>query len=54
LEKYITSIFWVEETRRRESSVLFQLFLDPEDGGDMFLRNVSWLSMDYMALYLGI
>jgi hypothetical protein len=26
-------------------------FLDPEDGGDMFLRNVCWHSMDYMALY---
>jgi hypothetical protein len=25
---------------------------DPEDGGDMFLRNVSWLSTDYTALYL--
>jgi hypothetical protein len=23
----------------------------PEDGGDMFLRNVGWLSTDYMALY---
>jgi hypothetical protein len=22
-----------------------------EDGGDMFLRNVGWLSMDYTALY---
>jgi hypothetical protein len=22
-----------------------------EDGGDMFLQNVSWLSMDYTALY---
>jgi hypothetical protein len=27
-------------------------FLDPEDGGDMFLRNVGWLSTDYKALYL--
>jgi hypothetical protein len=26
-------------------------FLDPEDGGDMFLRNVGLLSTDYMALY---
>jgi hypothetical protein len=22
---------------------LFGLFFDPEDGGDMFLQNVSWL-----------
>jgi hypothetical protein len=27
------------------------LFFDPEDGGDTFLRNVGWLSTDYMALY---
>jgi hypothetical protein len=24
---------------------------DPEDGGDMFLRSICWLSTDYMALY---
>jgi hypothetical protein len=28
------------------------LFLDPEDGGDTFLRNVCWYSTDYTALYL--
>jgi hypothetical protein len=28
-----------------------RLFFDPEDGGDMFLRNVRWLSTDYKALY---
>jgi hypothetical protein len=27
------------------------LLFDPEDGGDIFLRNVGWLSTDYMALY---
>jgi hypothetical protein len=26
-------------------------FYDLEDGGDMFLRNVGWLSTDYMSLY---
>jgi hypothetical protein len=26
-------------------------FFDPEDGGDMFLRNVGWLSTDYTPLY---
>jgi hypothetical protein len=30
---------------------LLGLFLNPEDGGDMFLRNVSRLSTDYTALY---
>jgi hypothetical protein len=26
---------------------MIDLYLDPEDGGDMFLRNVGWLSADY-------
>jgi hypothetical protein len=30
---------------------LLALFFDHEDGGDMFLRKVRWLSTDYMALY---
>jgi hypothetical protein len=30
---------------------LLGLFSDPEDGGDMFLRNVGCLSTDYTALY---
>jgi hypothetical protein len=30
---------------------LLGLFFDPEDGGDKFLRNSSWLSLDYMVLY---
>jgi hypothetical protein len=33
------------------SSFLFCLFFDPEDGGDVFLRNVEWISTDYTALY---
>jgi hypothetical protein len=24
---------------------------DPKDGGDVILRNMYWLSADYMALY---
>jgi hypothetical protein len=27
------------------------LFFDPEDGGNIFLRNVGWLSTDCTALY---
>jgi hypothetical protein len=26
-------------------------FFDPEDGGDMFLRNVGWHPTDYTVLY---
>jgi hypothetical protein len=32
------------------TGILLGLF-DPEDGGDMFLRNVGSLSTDYRALY---
>jgi hypothetical protein len=31
---------------------LFGLFFDPEDGVNMFFRNVTWLSADYTLLYL--
>jgi hypothetical protein len=30
---------------------LLGLFFDPEDGGDMFLRNVDSFSTDYTALH---
>jgi hypothetical protein len=33
------------------ASLLLGLFFDPEDGDDIFLRNVGWLSTDYTALY---
>jgi hypothetical protein len=29
-----------------------QVAFDPEDGGDVFLRNIGGFSSDYMALYL--
>jgi hypothetical protein len=31
---------------------LLCLIVDPEYGGDMFLRNVGWLSTVYTTLYL--
>jgi hypothetical protein len=33
------------------SCFLLGLFFDPENGWDMFLRNVGWLSTDYTASY---
>jgi hypothetical protein len=30
---------------------LLHLFIDFENGGDKFLRNVGWISTDYMSLY---
>jgi hypothetical protein len=34
------------------AGILLGLFFNLEDGGNIFLRNVGWLSMGYMALYL--
>jgi hypothetical protein len=33
------------------ASFLLPILFDPEEGGDMFLRNVGWLATDYLALY---
>jgi hypothetical protein len=30
---------------------IFVLLFSPEDGGDIFLRIISWYSTDYMALH---
>jgi hypothetical protein len=30
---------------------LLDLFFDPDDGDDIFLRNVDWFLRDYMALH---
>jgi hypothetical protein len=34
-----------------QASFLFDLSFDPEDGGDMSLRNVGWFPTDYTVLY---
>jgi hypothetical protein len=53
LEDYIASIFRVEEYAKQEigmkqaatrSDFLLGLLFDSEDGGDMFPRNVGYLS----------
>jgi hypothetical protein len=35
----------------REAGSLVCLFFNPDDGGDIFFRNVGWLSTYYAALY---
>jgi hypothetical protein len=40
-------MFRVEEQAKKETSMKHSFLFDPEDVGDMFLRNVSSLSMDY-------
>jgi hypothetical protein len=46
-EKHVPSLF----SYLLQARFVLGIFFDPEDGGDMFLRNVGWLSADYMALY---
>jgi hypothetical protein len=36
------------------AGIWLSLFSNPKDGCDMFFRNVSWVSMDYKALYPGM
>jgi hypothetical protein len=33
------------------SGFFLGLFFHTQDGGDIFLRNIDWLSTDYTALY---
>jgi hypothetical protein len=40
-----------KQNKAGSKAYLLGLFFDPEDGGDMFLRNVGWLSIDNTALY---
>jgi hypothetical protein len=44
-EEHIASIFRTKEQANKDTSVTAK-------GGDMFLRNVGWLSTGYTALYV--
>jgi hypothetical protein len=37
--------------KQAASRTLRGLFFNAEDGGDVFLRNIGWLSTDYIAFY---
>jgi hypothetical protein len=62
-EEYVAHIFGVEEKAEQETNVkakckqrfraglFLGLHFNPDDGDDMFLQNVCWLSTDYTALY---
>jgi hypothetical protein len=41
----------VASLAQQNSDILLGLFLNPEDGGDMSLRDVGWLSTNYTTLY---
>jgi hypothetical protein len=50
-EEHVASIFRIEEYAEQETSIKAGSCFDPEDGGDLFLSNVGWLSTGYTALY---
>jgi hypothetical protein len=41
------NLYW---TNKRAASFMLGLLFSPEDGTGMFLRDVGWISADYMAL----
>jgi hypothetical protein len=45
LEAYCTAYYMLH------SGFFVSVFFDPEDGSDIFLRNVGWLSTDYTTSY---
>jgi hypothetical protein len=47
-EHYLLGVTQLET--RFNAGILLGLF-DHKDGGAMFLRNVGWISTDYMVLY---
>jgi hypothetical protein len=49
-QERVASIFKVDD-HLLDASLLLGLFFDPEDGGDMFLRNGGRISMGYMMSY---
>jgi hypothetical protein len=46
-EDEVASIIRAEEQDEFQAGFLLASFFHPDDGGDMFLRNVGWLSMGY-------
>jgi hypothetical protein len=50
-EEHITSIFRAAACCLLHAGFLLGLLFNPEDEGDMFLRNVGSLSMDYRMLH---
>jgi hypothetical protein len=45
------SIKFSRASSLHHAGFLLGLFFYPEDGGNMFLQNISWFSVGYMALY---
>jgi hypothetical protein len=59
LWRVLCSGMWRRVVRWKQSSAwwllqagfLLGLFLDPKDGGEIFLRNICWISTDYTEWY---
>jgi hypothetical protein len=47
----LLKINWCFRETPLPTTFLLGLLFNPEDGGDKFLWNISWLSRDYMALH---
>jgi hypothetical protein len=50
-EEYVASIFGVEEWAKWYITFVRFLLIELDDTGDIFLRNVGWISPNYTELH---
>jgi hypothetical protein len=51
ISDYIGNRTEMDEWNSVPAGIFPGLYFDPEDEGDMFFRNVFWISADYTTLY---